>query len=121
MTTPTGTLGLPATTTLGVPGVLNICLHHLTYMNFRLHKTQSGSILSPCKTGREVSVQRQPDEIVWSVFNYFSHCSLAFVVLHADALPNGKDPIVCITASNEYALVCLWRWAGLVHCILYSL
>ena len=86
-------------------------------MNFRLHKSQSGSIPSPCKIGREVSVQRQPDEIVWSVFNYFSHCSFAFVVFHTDALPNGKDPIVWITTSNEYTPICLWRWAGLVHYI----
>jgi hypothetical protein len=53
-----------------------------------------------------------------SVFNYFSHCSFAFVIRHTDTLTNCKDPIVLITSSNEDTLVCLWRWAGLVHYIL---
>lgn len=121
MTTPTGALKLPAPATFEVPWILNFCPQHLTYINLRLHKSYSGSILSPCKTGWEVSVQCQLDEIVWSVFNYFSHCSFAFVVLHADALTDCKGSIVLITPSNEDTWVCLWRWAGLVHCIVCSL
>jgi len=55
------------------------------------------------------------------MFNYFSNCSLAFVVLHADALARDKDSIVWVTPLNEYTLICRWRCTRLVHCIVYPL
>jgi hypothetical protein len=56
------------------------------------------------------------------MFNYFSHCSFAFVILHADALTGDKDSGVFITSLKKYTLICHWRCTGLVlHCILQAL
>ena len=59
--------------------------------------------------------------MVWSVLHYFSHCSFAFVILHADVLTNCKDTIIWIISVKEYALVSRWRCTGFVHCIGYPL
>jgi hypothetical protein len=55
--------------------------------------------------------------MVWSMLHYFSHCSFAFVILHADALTNCKDPIIWIISVREYALIRRWRCTGFVHYI----
>jgi hypothetical protein len=97
--------------------VIRICADHLTYVDLWLLQRDSLSVLSLCKTGRELRVQGQLHVMVWSMLHYFPHCSLAFVILHADALTNCKDPIIRIISVREYALIRRWRCTGFVHYI----